>query len=75
MKKTSNYEKLAQALLYAKNVCAPDEYLLRQRTLLHTMCEYLLERDMPKELIEANKEKIENSDRLHKFMQDSSEAS
>ena len=38
-------EDIEKALSYAKCVCPPDEYALRQRSLLYAMANFLIEKD------------------------------
>ena len=43
-----NYQDLKRASDSAQQVCAPDEFPLRQRRLVHAIAAYLLARDAPK---------------------------
>lgn len=52
-----SYEALVNHFQNAQRVCAPDEYDLRQRTLLYGIALYLIARDAPKP-----EEKVKNDD-------------
>ena len=43
------YKLLKENFYISKTVCPPDEYYLRQKNLLHSLVEYIIERDMPKD--------------------------
>ena len=41
-----NFELLENALQRAQCTCPPDEYQLRQRNLLHTVAQYIIDKEI-----------------------------